>query len=103
MATVEDEAGCDYARPKSDSGCPDTASAEIRILPEATIWKQKWILRISLTAATTYAISLNDGDSLSPLAGQQLTRLKIFEDFSCLDRPDNGKNIHRIKKISFLI
>ena len=58
----------------------------------------KWILHISWTATSTYAIPLNDVDSLSLLAGQPWTRLKILEDFSCLVRPDDGKNNHRIER-----
>jgi hypothetical protein len=83
--------------PKAIQDVPPMHKAKFVFARQVPVWKLEWILCISWTATTTYAISLNDGDSSSRLAGQPLTWLKIFEDFSCLVRSDDGKNIHRAK------
>ena len=67
--------------PKSDSSCPDTAWAGIRVWPEATARKQTWILRVSWAATSSYVNFPRDGGSLSLLRGRRRhdqNCLKIF-------------------------
>lgn len=73
--------------------------AELVYFWQASVLKLEWILRISSTATSSYAISLNAGTALSLLAEQRVTWLKKNEDFSCIEKADDDKTVSHRKAV----